>query len=110
MVITSEGILYSISNIKPKDKIREIFLFDNNFSYELSKNDKYVVILSTNTRKLHVKANSFASFVDFLVSIQNALSLSPYTSIHRYDSFAPIRNNAQCEFFIDGENYFQRLF
>jgi hypothetical protein len=62
--------------------------------------------MSTNTRKLHIKAFSFPHFIDILASLKNALEISPYTAIHKYDSFAPVRNNAQCTFFVDGESYF----
>ncbi|EGR27867.1 phospholipase d1, putative [Ichthyophthirius multifiliis] len=44
------------------------------------------------------------------ILISFSLKNSPYTSIHKYDSFAPLRENASCLFFADGENYFEKLY
>jgi len=38
-----------------------------------------------------------------LASFKDAIALSPYTSIHRFDSFAPERKDADCKWFIDGK-------
>ena len=66
-------------------------------------------ILTGPTRKLHLKAKDFFDFVLTYESLKLALSSSNYAGIHNHDSFAPERNNAVCEWFIDGNDYFSNL-
>lgn len=39
-------------------------------------------------------------------ALQEALRNSPYTALHRFDSFAPERSGCSCKWYVDGEFYF----
>jgi phospholipase D1/2 len=35
---------------------------------------------------------------------------SPYMKLHQHSSFAPLRKDCQCKWYVDGEEYFQDLY
>jgi hypothetical protein len=57
----------------------------------------------TASRKLYLQAYDYFQFFDLIKAIKDAIRLSPYTQTHRFASFAPERENAICNWFIDGE-------
>ncbi|EAR83685.1 phospholipase d1 (macronuclear) [Tetrahymena thermophila SB210] len=113
IVITSEAIMYSIGNREPNCQTREMLLFDHNFSLKYGKaytQRDLGIILTTTTRRLQLEADDLFHFVDVIAGIKDAMRLSPYIELHRYDSFAPIRQKSFCQWFIDGEGYFSQLY
>jgi len=83
-----------------------MLLFDHNFELKYGKEEtgrRFGIALLTTARKLVLEAKYLFGFVDLIASIKDALRLSPYVDLHRYDSFAPIREKATCKWFVDGE-------
>lgn len=71
-----------------------MLLFDHNFEIKYGKFDTgrlFGVALVTTSRRLVMEASDLFHFVDLIASIKEAMRLSPYVELHRYDSFAPIR-------------------
>lgn len=63
----------------------------------------------TPTRKLTLKAKNLFDAVDWVDSINRVVFSSPYTSVNRYFSYAPVRKSpdlSQCKWYITAENYF----
>ena len=108
LVVSQEGVLYTLES--SQSKIREMLLFDNNFSFEFGRDKtgtKRGITLLTPTRKLCLRALDFFQALDWIIAIQEAKSNNPYTAINRYMSFAPVREgNAFCKHYVDGEGYF----
>ncbi|KRX08542.1 hypothetical protein PPERSA_13023 [Pseudocohnilembus persalinus] len=112
MVITQDGVMYSKGNRNPI-KIREMLLFDSNFKMETGQSTTgkdFGIKLITSSRILVIKAYNFYQFVDIIMSFLEALEISPYTKIHRFTSFAPIRENAICKWYVDGNDYYQDVY
>lgn len=60
-------------------------------------------------RKLLIEVKDVTNGLYVLRCFVKAFTSSYYTTRHRFLSFAPPRKNNDCEFFIDGENYFAKL-
>ncbi|KAL4469400.1 hypothetical protein ABPG74_004653 [Tetrahymena malaccensis] len=113
LAITSEGLMYSKSNRGQNSNIREILLFDQNFNMEYGKfqtGKEQGIVINTSTRKVRLECYSQFHFYDVLAACKEAISLSPYIEIHRFDSFAPERKDAECKWFVDGYDYFKDLY
>ncbi|EAR88634.2 phospholipase d1 (macronuclear) [Tetrahymena thermophila SB210] len=113
LAITSEGLMYSKSNRGLNSNIREILLFDQNFNMEYGKfqtGKEMGIVITTSTRKVRLECYSQFHFYDVLAACKEAISLSPYIEIHRFDSFAPERKDAECKWFVDGFDYFKDLY
>lgn len=91
-----------------------MLLFDQSFHIDYGRKatgSTLGLIIITPTRKLHLKAPSFFQAVDWIISIQEAVSKSYYVRINRYFSFAPQRGpTAYCKWFIDGEGYYNGIY
>jgi phospholipase D1/2 len=106
IIITSEGLFYSKGFRKPNNKIREMLLFDNNFSLvygERYTGKKYGIMLRTTSRRISFSAEDIFQFLDIITVFKDALEQSPYISTNRFDSFAPERDKCYCKYYIDGE-------
>ncbi|KAL4487944.1 hypothetical protein ABPG72_022804 [Tetrahymena utriculariae] len=113
LAITSEGLMYSKTNRGINSNIREILLFDQNFNMEYGKfqtGKEQGIVITTSTRKVRLECYSQFHFYDVLAACKEAISLSPYIEIHRFDSFAPERKDAECKWFVDGYDYFKDLY
>lgn len=109
MIISSEGVMYSKGHLKADSFIRENLLFDHHFKLEYGKQEtglsKGLNLIYSN-RKLHIEALDLFSFFDILASLNEAFVHSPYIVENRFKSFAPVRDNTFCKYYIDGEEYF----
>ena len=94
-------------------EFRENLSFDHHYSlsygYEQTGLERGL-ILTYSSRKLHLEALDIFSYLDLLSSLFQAFEASAYSQPPRYSSFAPIRENSVCEWFIDGQSYFETLF
>lgn len=107
-IISEEGLLYTVDS--NSNKIREMLMFDQSFRIEYGRKltGSYLgLTVITPTRKLNLKACDLFQAVDWIASIQEAVTKSSYVKINRYFSFAPTRNpTSYCKPYIDGESYF----
>lgn len=78
------------------------------YGKERTGNERGIIIKSS-TRRLELKAADLFVYLDFLDRLKEAVLSSPYTTLQRFDSFAPIREGS-CKWYISGEEYFFDLF
>ena len=109
IIITSEGVMYSKGHLKVDAFIRENLLFDHHFQIKYGKAETGLqrgINLIYSNRKLHLEALDTFEFFDILAALFDAFEHSPYIMQNRFKSFAPIRENSFCKYYIDGEEYF----
>ena len=89
-----------------KAKVREMLLFDYNFKLEYGKiktGYQRGILIRTTTRNLFLQAYDDDNYIDLVVALIEAYKNSSATSLHRFDSFAPIRHHNKAEWFVDGK-------
>ena len=111
-LLTEEGIIYTIDS--NSTKAREMLLFDQSFQIEYGKKmarNKIGISLLTTNRRLEIQADDVFEALDWISEIQRAVKASPYTKIHRFNSFAPTRDvNQYCKWFVDSAGYYEELY
>lgn len=58
--------------------------------------------LSNAERQLKLGSESDKKMVQFIQSIETMKTSSPWSQQHRFDSFAPVRDNVQAQWLVDG--------
>lgn len=94
-------------------EFRENLSFDHHYSLIYGQQNTGLergLILHYSSRKLHLEALDIYAYFDLLKSLIKAFKASSYSQPPRYNSFAPIRESALCEWFIDGQSYFQAVY
>ena len=95
------------------DEFRENLSFDHQYSltYGLEQTGlERGLILHYSSRKLHMEALDIFSYFNILSSLLEAFKTSTYNQPPRYGSFAPVRENSICEWYIDGQSYFDAVY
>ncbi|CAD8151474.1 unnamed protein product [Paramecium pentaurelia] len=108
-IITQQSLLYLKGPEKERCQIRECLSFDNDFSFLYGKKetgDDNKIIIFFSQRKLILKAENLTAYIDFIYSLFKSIKESPYTKLHRFGSFSPIRTS-DCKWYIDGDQYFE---
>lgn len=75
-------------------RIREMLLFDQSFQFFTGRKTtgtKVGITLITPTRKLTLKAKNLFEAIDWVDAINRVVFNSPYTSVNRFFSYAPVR-------------------
>ncbi|SCU92789.1 LAMI_0E12046g1_1 [Lachancea mirantina] len=70
---------------------------------------KLLITLENNERKLQVIVKSEFLLKLWMASISKMVKSTIWSQPHRFDSFAPVRKNCFCKFFVDGRDYFWAL-
>jgi hypothetical protein len=65
------------------------------------------IILETSHRRLTLESLTLFDYLQFVYYIKQGLKRSEYSALHRYNSFAPIRQNCHIDFYVDGEDYYR---
>lgn len=95
------------------EEFRENLSFDHHYSLiygQIATGLERGLILHYSIRKLHLEALDIFSYFDLLYALIQAYKVSSYNDPPRYGSFAPIRENCKCEWFIDGQSYFEAVY
>lgn len=95
------------------EDFRENLSFDHHYSlkYGIKQTGLELgLILNYSNRKLHIEALNSFQFFDLLTALIEAFDASSYNIPPRYGSFSPIRENSSCEWYIDGQGYFEEVF
>lgn len=73
----------------------------------MNKSKKYYsgIEIKNNERKLTLATTQKYYMDDWIHSIKKVIDLTEWTKKHRFGSFAPIRNNAFAQWFVDGRDY-----
>lgn len=107
-IIHNEGIIYKDEN----NNIKEYVTYDYDFRMKHGKqqtgSDKGL-ILETSHRKLTLEALTLFDYLQFVYYVKMGLKNSEYSTIHRYNSFAPVRQNCNIDFFVDGADYYREV-
>jgi len=111
-LLTEEGIIYSVDS--SSTKTREMLLFDQTFQIEYGRKvtgHRVGISLTTPNRKLFLQAYDLFEAILWIGEILKAAKASPYTKIHRYLSYAPVRGPTNfCKWFVDSDGYFEELY
>ena len=94
-------------------EFRENLSFDHHYSLKYGLEQTGLergLILHYSSRRLHLEAFDLFSFFDLLYSLILAFGASNYTNPPRYGSFAPVRENSTCEWYVDGQGYFESVY
>lgn len=118
-VLTQDGLCYmtksevstgnTFSDIVPSDYI----LFDKDINIstgERSTQCSTGFLISTNTRNLKLKADTYFEFIDWILHLSEAIIKSPYARIQRYNSFSPIRENNFVHAYVNGYEYYSDVY
>jgi len=112
-VLTDQYLLFLEDSAD--DEPNECLLIDSNFHVIYGENqtgDELGITVINNHRKLELKAKDAFEFTTWLRAFRTAIENNGLQSRVRrsFDSFSPMRNNNHVEFFIDGNDYWNRLY
>jgi phosphatidylserine/phosphatidylglycerophosphate/cardiolipin synthase-like enzyme len=84
-----------------------VFLFDKSFKCVIIQKvlSRDHVVLSNSFREIELKGNRH-TLDSLMESIHKVEISSPWVRQHRFDSYAPIREDAKIKWYIDGKDYF----
>jgi phospholipase D1/2 len=96
--------------------IYDVLLVDSDFKLEwralpglrksVEKSSKgakhHFFTVSNGERTFKLGSESDRKMMQFIQSIQTMREITPWSKKHRFDSFAPIRQNVQCQWLVDG--------
>lgn len=108
-IVGTEGVMYSKGFTGADAIFKEVMLFDYNFSVKNGKkhtgSDLGITII-THSRSLSLVALNEFDFLDILYALKVAFEHSIYGGVHRFNSFAPPRDECLAKWYIDGQFYF----
>ncbi|KAK9729285.1 hypothetical protein K7432_000434 [Basidiobolus ranarum] len=100
----------SISDSSPKD----ILLCNKDFIIEHSPGSKNplkrrTITIGNRFRRIDLRASSEAHVHEWVKNLEQIKTNSLWVQRHRFDSFAPVRDNVKAKWFVDGIDYFHEL-
>lgn len=95
--------------------IYDVFLVDSDFKVEWnalpgmrssieesSRRRHHFFTITNGERKFKLGSESDKKMMQFIQSIQTMTHATPWAEKHRFNSFAPVRQNVQCQWLVDG--------
>lgn len=112
LVVGNNNIFYYEYPEDPAYAIRDNVLFDTDTSFQILHIGRRHVeaMFDMSRRKLKISIEGTINGIICLSYVVKAFLKSPYTKIHRFTSFAPIREGNDCIFFSDGIGYYKELY
>ncbi|ORY05424.1 phospholipase D/nuclease [Basidiobolus meristosporus CBS 931.73] len=100
----------SISDSSPKD----ILLCNKDFTIEHSADSKNplrrrTITIGNKFRRIDLRASSEAHVHEWIKNLEQIQRNSLWVQRNRFDSFAPVRDNVNARWFVDGADYFYEL-
>ncbi|ORX95016.1 phospholipase D/nuclease [Basidiobolus meristosporus CBS 931.73] len=100
----------SISDSSPKD----ILLCNKHFVVEHSLESKNplrrrTITIGNRFRRIDLRASSEAHVHEWIKNLEQIQKNSIWVQRHRFDSFAPVRDNVKARWYVDGLDYFHDL-
>ncbi|KAJ1815645.1 hypothetical protein LPJ75_002295, partial [Coemansia sp. RSA 2598] len=97
-----------ISDPYPSDVLFADPQFDIKFRKKTGHNPlfPYRITISNQYRRIQLRSDSERVINEWRNSIEQMKRLSAWAEPHRFDSFAPIRENSRVIWFVDGDDYF----
>ncbi|KAJ2372249.1 hypothetical protein IW150_004209, partial [Coemansia sp. RSA 2607] len=97
-----------ISDPYPSDVLFADPQFDIKYRKKTGHNPlfPYRITISNQYRRIQLRSDSERVINEWRQSIEDMKKNSAWAEPHRFDSFAPIRNNSRVIWFVDGDDYF----
>ncbi|OMJ87104.1 hypothetical protein SteCoe_11254 [Stentor coeruleus] len=111
MLVRETGIV--LSNDKSTINLSDNLFFDSKFSIVFSKETKYEdgILINTSKRELLLRTGDLVALASWKKSIEEALKNAEYSERNkRFNSLYPIRTWNKVKIFVDGENYFRKVY
>ncbi|KAF9902851.1 hypothetical protein BX616_001791, partial [Lobosporangium transversale] len=95
------------------DECSDVFIFDQNFYVKhkeqvLGLNLHHIEIGNMH-RKVEMKGGYNREMIEWVDHIKKMEQASPWVKNHRFDSFAPEREDAKIRYYVDGKDYFHAV-
>jgi len=112
LVIGFNNLFYYKYAEDAPDTIRDSIPFDTETRFNVLEfnPEGCVAEFKMHRRTLEVEITDGMNGLFAIYYVIKAFRFSYYTKPHRFTSFAPIRENNNCKFFIDGKGYFEEVF
>lgn len=112
LVVGYNNLFYYEKPEDPPGSVRDNIIFDNETVFKILHIGRTHVEaqLEISRRTLRISIDKTANGLICLDYIIKAFKRSPYTSPHRFTSFAPIRDGNDCIFYADGIGYYQDVY
>ena len=111
MMIRDTGVF--VSKNKETEKMSDILMYDSKFSISFSRDTGYSdgMLIINAKRKLLIRAGSILKLLEWKRAIESALNASEYIqNDKRFGSLFPPRRSNYVKLFVDGENYFRKIY
>lgn len=110
MLVRDTGIY--LSKDKNGDRMSDYIMFDSKFNTLYFKDTGYKngILISNSKRNLIVKTDGFLSTLEWKKAIEEAYRSSEYQGTKMYNSLYPPRMGCKVKVFIDGEDYFRKVY
>ncbi|RUS17342.1 hypothetical protein BC937DRAFT_90093 [Endogone sp. FLAS-F59071] len=101
----------NIGSINPTD----VFLFDKTFlvtrisPHFLAPGSRHHLTIQNKHRRIDMKGSTNRTIDDWMESLKLVQESSPWLRVHRFDSFAPVREQAKVKWYVDGKDYFHAI-
>lgn len=95
----------NIGSINPTD----VFLFDKTFlvtrtsPHFLTPGSHHHLTIQNKYRRIDMKGPSNRTIDDWMESLKLVQENSPWLRVHRFDSFAPVREQTKVKWYVDGK-------
>lgn len=110
LIVRDTGIYLSKSI--ENDEMSEYLMFDKEITFNEGPSTGFNlgIAISNSKRKLLVKARSYLQLLDWVKALKTAAQLSDYTGEKIYGSLYPPRPDNKVKVFVDGEDYFRKVY
>ena len=111
LVLGYNNLFYTETAEDPPGGVRDNIAFDNDTVLNLLHVGRFHVVCQFEISRRNLKVQTLGTVngiicMDYMIK---AFSHSPYTPLHRFTSFAPVREGNDCVFFSDGVGYYKEL-
>lgn len=110
MLVRDTGIY--LSKDKNGDRMSDYIMFDSKFNTLYFRDTGYKdgILISNSKRNLIIKTGGFLKTLDWKKAIEEAYSSSEYQGTKMYNSLYPPRTLNKVKIYIDGEDYFRKVY
>lgn len=111
MMIRDSGVF--LSKDRNTGKMSDILMYDKKFSIAFGKDTSYDdgMLITNAKRKLLIRAGSALKLLEWKRAIEEALQTSEYIENNkRFGSLFPPRSFNKVKLFVDGEDYFKKVY
>ena len=111
MLVRDTGIFLAKKN--ENNKMSDVLMFDGKFSIKFSKDTNYEdgILITNSKRNLLIRTGSIVKLIEWKRAIILAVQNSEYQDTNkRFGSLFPIREHNKVKLFVDGSDYFKKVY